>query len=67
MEEHILIDPYAQEIKTVLFGEGGCVNVSKPRHNYGPKVLERLLLRLWTHPDLLCIHEMERAQFAFDY
>ena len=54
-----------QWIRRVLPLEGDCVNASKPKHNFGPEVLDRLLLALWTRPDLLYIHERARVQFAF--
>lgn len=54
-----------QWIRKVLPDEGDCVNASKPKHNFGPEVLVRLLLALWNRPDLLYIHERTRVQFAF--
>jgi hypothetical protein len=49
----------------VLPLEGDCVNASLPKYNFGPEALDRLLLALWTRPDLLYIHERTRVQFAF--
>jgi hypothetical protein len=50
-----------QWIRKVLPDEGECVNISKPKHNFGLEVLDRLLLALWTRPDLLYIDERTRV------
>lgn len=42
-----------------------CINVHKPKHNFSPDVLDKLLLALWTSPDLVHIHERARVQTAF--
>jgi hypothetical protein len=65
LDWNILSDTGTQWIRDVLCKEGDYVDASRPKHNFDPNVLDRLLLRLWTLPDPLYIHERERAQFHF--
>jgi hypothetical protein len=68
-----ILDPWAVKLtvnqwiaKILSRGEDKiCVNVHKPKHNFSPDVLDRLLLALWTRPDLVYIHERSRVQAAF--
>jgi hypothetical protein len=45
--------------------EGLVVNKRRPKHNFGPLELTRLLVALWTKDDPIFIHDRYRLQFTF--
>lgn len=54
-----------QWVRTTLVKEGLVVKKHVPKHNFADRDLSRVLLALWTHDDLLFIHERYRVQVTF--
>ena len=54
-----------QWVRKVLTLEGLVVNKRKPKHNFTPRELTRILLTLWTKDDLIFIPERYRIQSTF--
>ena len=54
-----------QWVRKVLTLEGLVVNKRKPKHNFTPRELTRILLTLWTKDDLIFNPERYRIQSTF--
>jgi len=52
-------------VRKTLTLEGLVVNKHKPKHNFTPRELTRILLTLWTKDNIIFIPERYRIQFTF--